>query len=86
MGVVQTSATDCTGVDRGVRMFDGLRASRFRFPACPRCNNKDAYLISIEPAIQNSAVDILSCHCGKCGYIFEQMVERQSAVAFSCAA
>jgi hypothetical protein len=65
-------------------MFDGLRASRYRVPACPRCNNRDAHLISLEPAIQNPTVDILSCHCGKCAHIFEQMVERQTPAVFSC--
>jgi hypothetical protein len=67
-------------------MFGGLGASSFQVPACPRCNNKDAYVISLEPAIQSPTTDILSCHCGKCGHIFEQTVERQGHAAFSCAA
>ena len=52
-------------------------------PACPRCNNKDAYVTRLEPATQSPTVDIVSYHCGKCAHLFEAMIERPSAAIFS---
>jgi len=55
-------------------------------PPCPRCNNKDAYVTRLEPAIESLTADIIACHCGKCSHMFEEMVERRSAAVFTCAA
>ena len=46
------------------------------FATCPRCANKDAYVMRSEPAFQSQTADIIHCHCGKCGHMFQQLVER----------
>ena len=49
---------------------------RYQAPTCPRCGNRDSYVVGLEPAISRPDLDILDCHCGKCNHKFEAIRQR----------